>query len=139
VTLNDRLREVRRDRQLTLLQVAGATKLSVSYLSDLERGRTTPSLETLNRLASCYTLSTVDLLAGVEDYGTGSPAGLAPGLADLLKDSRIDQRAAEDLNRIELRGKRPQTAEEWYELYLHLHRIIKPYLSGKDSVEESRQ
>ena len=37
--LGDRLRELRRARKETLLIIAGSTGVSVSYLSDLERGR----------------------------------------------------------------------------------------------------
>ena len=130
--LGARLREVRRGQKLTLLQVAEQTGLSVSYLSDLERGRTKPSMETLERLSSCFGLSGVDLLAGVDGWSTPSAGGLAPGIAELLVAGRIDEAAARDLNRVELRGLRPRTAEEWHELYLYLRRLMRPYLGDKD-------
>lgn len=128
MNLSDRLREVRRQTGKTLVEVAGATALSVSYLSDLERGRTNPSLETLNRLSSFYGLSTAAMLASVDSGERSAPAGLAPGLASLLERGVIDERTAQDLNRIELRGRRPQTEDEWHELYMHLRRIMQPYL-----------
>src|SRR2546428_5928057 len=119
--LHERLRQVRKERRMTLLQVREETGLSVSYLSDLERGRTSnPSLEILERLAKCYKMTLVDLLSGLDERGKSTPAALAPGLAALLKEREIDEEWAHMLNRIELRGKRPQTKDDWRELYLHL-------------------
>lgn len=136
--LNERLREIRREHSVTLLQVAEITTLSVSYLSDLERGRAKPSLDTLERLAAYYEISIVDLLSGVDGLGTPSKEGLAPGLLALLEKNRIDEETAQELNRIELRGKRPRTEEEWYALYLNLKMIMRPYLSEQTETDEGR-
>src|SRR5258708_38051389 len=134
--LNDRLREVRRKCDVTLLQVAEAVKLSVSYLSDLERGRAKPSLDTLERLAEFYEMSVADLVSGIEGWGTHSVEGLAPGIITLLEKKEIDERTAQDLNRIELRGKRPQTEEEWRILYQNLQFIMRSYLNKDETTEE---
>lgn len=123
--LNTRLREIRRQRGNTLLDVAKATKLSVSYLSDLERGRTQPSLETLHKLATHYELAFADLLAGVDGTGAQTRQALAPGLATLIERGTISEEIASDLNRIELRGRRPRDEEEWHQLYLYLNLLIK--------------
>lgn len=130
--LGDRLREVRRARAMTLAQVADVVKLSVSYLSDLERGRTNPSMDTLEQLAACYGLPAIDLLANVDGWDTPSPEGFAPGIASLVAKDEIDLETARDLNRIELRGKRPQTEDEWLELYAYLRRMIRPYLRPRE-------
>lgn len=126
--LKDRLKEIRQKRGVTLLQVSEGVKLSVSYLSDLERGRARPSLDTLEKLAEYYEISLVDLVSSIEGWGTHSTESLAPGLLALLDKKEIDERTAQDLNRIELRGKRPQTEEDWRLLYLNLKQIIRPYL-----------
>ncbi len=126
--LGERLREVRRARKRTLLQVAEATQLSVSYLSDLERGRTNPSIATLERLAGCYEVPLGDLLSSVDAPGTSSLDGLAPGLLELVRSGRINEADARDLNRVELRGKRPQTEEDWYQLYLYLTSLMRRHL-----------
>lgn len=123
--LHERLRQVRNERKMTLLQVREETGLSVSYLSDLERGRTSnPSFDILERLAKCYGMTLVDLLSGLDEQGESTPAALAPGLAILLKEQVIDEEWARLLNRIELRGRRPQTKDDWRELYLHLRRML---------------
>ena len=57
---------LRSERGLRLKDVAETAGISVPYLSDLERGRTNPSLETLQTLAGAYTITVHDLLEGVE-------------------------------------------------------------------------
>jgi len=136
VQLKDRLREIRQKHGATLLQVAEAVKLSVSYLSDLERGRAKPSLDTLERLAAYYEMSVADLVSGIEGWGSHSIEGLAPGIIALLEKKEIDEREAQDLNRIELRGKRPQTEEEWRILYQNLQFIMRSYLNKDETKEE---
>jgi len=126
--LGQRIRELRTLKGETLKDISISTKLSVSYLSDMERGRTNPSLQSLETLAKHFNLSVTDLLAGVELAGTLSEAALPPGLGDLLNDpefgAEIDSDWTQLLQKINLRGKRPQTKHEWLELYLSLKRIL---------------
>jgi DNA-binding transcriptional regulator YiaG len=48
------LRHLRQSKNLTLNDVSQATGISVSFLSDIERGRTNPSLNTYTRLMIFY-------------------------------------------------------------------------------------
>ncbi|BDP40118.1 transcriptional regulator [Deinococcus aetherius] len=126
--LHERLRELRSERGLRLKDVAETAGISVPYLSDLERGRTNPSLETLQTLAGAYTITVHDLLEGVEFYGDSTEGALPKGLADLVADPTLGGQLTPDwvrtLSRIELRGKRPRDKQDWYEIYLHLKRIL---------------
>lgn len=126
--LENRIRELRGTANLTLKQLSGKTDLSVSYLSDIERGRTRPSLGALESLAIAFEISVTDLLAGVDFAGEKTDASLPPGLKDLIEDKEFGVGLSEDwiqlLSRIELRGTRPTTKQEWVELYLHLRRIL---------------
>ncbi len=49
-----RIRRRRQDRGLTLAQVAGATGLNVSFLSQVENDKASPSLETLAAIADVF-------------------------------------------------------------------------------------
>ncbi len=60
------LRTIRRRQKRTLAQVAEQTGLSISYLSDLEHGRTQPSMRTLHNLARCLAVGPAALLDGLE-------------------------------------------------------------------------
>lgn len=101
----------------------------MSYLSDIERGRTNPSLQTLEVIAGCFDITVTDLLYGVEFAGEKTEQAMPPGLSDLLKDedwkSEIDEAWVELLLKINLRGARPQTKKQWLELYLSLKRILE--------------
>ncbi|GEM88729.1 MULTISPECIES: helix-turn-helix transcriptional regulator [Oceanithermus] len=127
--LAERFRELRKERGWRLKDVAEATGLSIPYLSDLERDRTNPSLETLRTLAEAYGMSVHDLMAPVDFYGERTPASLPRGLAELLEDpvlgAEITPDWVETLSRIELRGRRPENKRDWYEIYLHLRRVLE--------------
>lgn len=56
-SVGEKLRNYRLSRDLTLKDVAYATGISVSYLSDIERNRTLPSLRMLDRLVMGYGIS----------------------------------------------------------------------------------
>jgi transcriptional regulator with XRE-family HTH domain len=59
--LGTQLRQLRKERKETLVTVSGAIGRSVSFLSEVERGKTNPSLETLRRLAAYYQVTLDDL------------------------------------------------------------------------------
>ncbi len=130
VLLGQRIRELRSNKGETLKETSQGTNLSVSYLSDIERGRTNPSLQTLELLAKHFGLSMNDLLSGVEMAGPITERSRPPGLQELLDDDdfgqEIDQGWIDLLGKISLRGNRPQTKKDWLELYLNLKRILEP-------------
>jgi transcriptional regulator with XRE-family HTH domain len=127
--LHERLRELRQERGQRLKDVSEVAGISIPYLSDLERGRTNPSLETLQTLATSYGISVHDLLEPVEFYGEQTESALPKGLAELMSDPVLGAQLTPDwvnsLSRIELRGKRPQTKEDWYDIYRNLKRILE--------------
>lgn len=129
--LHERLRELRRERHLTLKQVGARTGLSIPYLSDLERGRCVPPLDTLKKLAGGYGVTVRDILNDVELTPvavTPQTTPLPPGLQQLAEDPYFGADLTPDwlrtLSRIELRGRRPQTKSDWHEIFLHLRRIL---------------
>src|SRR5262249_27805492 len=87
--LGQRLRELRQGRDLTLLQLSNETSLSVSYLSDMERGRTTPSLDTLEKIASFYQMPLGQLMASVDGWLSVPIHDIAPGLEELIERGDI--------------------------------------------------
>lgn len=65
-TLGERLRWLRERKGNTLgCQAFVVGGISLSYLSDLERGRTLPSLATLYKLAAAYNMTASELLRNV--------------------------------------------------------------------------
>ena len=66
MTISERLKALRKQHGLKLREISKGTGLSVSYISDIERGRTMPSVETCGKLAEVYGVSLSNLFRGVE-------------------------------------------------------------------------
>ncbi|MEU2211367.1 XRE family transcriptional regulator [Streptomyces hygroscopicus] len=62
--LGTRIRDYRRMRRLTLRRVADAAGITESYLSQIERGTATGSVDVLSRIATALALSLSDLFSG---------------------------------------------------------------------------
>jgi transcriptional regulator with XRE-family HTH domain len=78
VDVGERLRELRRFRRCTLRTVAERSGLSESFLSQVERGRSSASIESLRRIAEALGVSISDLFG---------PNG-TPGPRVLRRDER---------------------------------------------------
>lgn len=132
--LRHRLAELRRERGITLRELRErihertGTRLSISYLSELERLDTVPSVETLGRVAAGYDLSLYDLLAPVDspvDFSGGATHAQYPAaLQKLIESGEIDEEWAKTLARIEFRGRRPESEAEWRAIYSTLNAFI---------------
>lgn len=126
--LSERLRELRTERGQRLVDLTHASGLSTAYLSDLERGVATPSIDTLTTLASAHGITVRDLLHGVNFAGTSTARGLPPGLVELAECPTYGPQLTTDwidtLARIDHRGRRLRTRDEYLELFLHLRRVI---------------
>ncbi len=55
--ISERLKQLRTLHGLKLREVSLKTGLSISYISDLERGRQNPSLQTCQKFATIYELT----------------------------------------------------------------------------------
>ena len=82
--VGEQLRAIRLLRRLTLREVAEAAGVSESFVSQLERGRSSASVATLQRLAAAVGIEISDLFAGQSQSGprvlrraTVTPVGAA--------------------------------------------------------------
>lgn len=64
-SIGKRLRALRQRAGFTLADVASRAGISVSYLSDMERERTIPALDTLEAIAEVYGLTVGEALVNV--------------------------------------------------------------------------
>ncbi len=125
--LGSELRRLRKSRRLTLANVAKETELSVSFLSDVERGRTKPSLDTLEKLAACYGVSVNDILLDTEFGISRDEKEYPPGFQEFLKEigGNVDEEMEDLLLRAENRAKRSaQTKEDWLGMYYSLKTLL---------------
>lgn len=73
IALGGRLRDRREAEGLTLAALAQGSGMSLSYLSDVERGRRLPALDALDRVCAALGTTVVELLAGVYPFGADRP------------------------------------------------------------------
>lgn len=130
MTIGQRIREIRKQRDKTLKDIADATGLSLPYLSDVERDRTQPSLKTLQRIAEGLEVTTTDLMNGVDDLGVVTDGALPSGLRELKEDPRWAGMLNDDwiktLQKVDYRGRRPETKGEWLALFTLLRTMVEP-------------
>jgi transcriptional regulator with XRE-family HTH domain len=75
--IGPKIREFRKDRQLTIQELAQKAGLSPSYISQIETEKVSPSIATLKKIGTVLEVRTVDFFADelIED-----PMILPPGL-----------------------------------------------------------
>ena len=66
-SLGARIRSMRREHDLSVLDLASASNISAGMLSKIENGQISPSLSTLQALASALTVSLSMLFAATEE------------------------------------------------------------------------
>ena len=122
--LSQRLRFIRRENQLTLKELSQRSKLSIPYLSDMERDVVNPSVDTLRKVAKAYNISVKDLISGVEGLGESSNTNYPEGFQEFLEQYenryQINDDWKESLLKVNFRGRQPTSSTEWLELYLYL-------------------
>lgn len=76
--LHEKLKRLRTDRGITQKFLANKAGLSHNYLSELERGRRSPSTENLYAIAQALDMSVDALLFGIVLYKWDKPWRLIP-------------------------------------------------------------
>lgn len=61
--IGQKIKELRKDKNLTLKQLAALVELTPSYISQVENEKSSPSIATLKRIASALGVRTVDFFA----------------------------------------------------------------------------
>lgn len=66
VTIGENIKRVRKEKRMTQKDLGEIIGISNTYLSDIEIGRTNPSIKTLKRIAKGLEVSYVELLKDTE-------------------------------------------------------------------------
>lgn len=65
-SIGDNIRKYRKSGHLTQKDLGEAIGISNTYLSDIETGRTNPSIKTLKKIAKALDISYIELLKDTE-------------------------------------------------------------------------
>ena len=74
VAVGQRIRDLRRSRKLSLETIAARTDLSIGFLSQIERGLSSPSLRVLATIADVLGIGIAGLFGATETAAAGSDA-----------------------------------------------------------------
>ncbi|NLB21425.1 MAG: helix-turn-helix transcriptional regulator [Clostridium sp.] len=66
ITIGTNIRHYRKEKKMTQKDLGAIIGISNTYLSDLEVGRTNPSIKTLKRIATALEISYIELLQDTE-------------------------------------------------------------------------
>ena len=116
-----KLRALRKEKRMTLAQVSGETGFSVSFLSDIERGRTNPSLDSLDKLAAFYETPVDELMGAEPPKEMAMPAGFD----EFLKETQVEADFVDLLLRVDHRARtKAKTPEDWRKYYYTLKAVM---------------
>ncbi|QDV43938.1 anaerobic benzoate catabolism transcriptional regulator [Stieleria neptunia] len=129
-TLANRIRDARKQAGLTLDQLADESKLSKTYLWELEndeKGEKRPSADTLMKLVGPLRVTIADLLGLPSVQVDNRAIEISKSLkefCDWMKktDRELSEDEVHDLATMRFRGGQPKTAEDWEDLYRTLKR-----------------
>lgn len=62
-TFGARIRELRKEAKLSQEELAGRAHIATSYLSDLERGQQSPTLDVLNRIVRALNVTLAEFFS----------------------------------------------------------------------------
>jgi transcriptional regulator with XRE-family HTH domain len=126
--LGDRIQELRKQKGLTLTELARQASISKGYLSQIERGEAgRPSAQVLYVIASVLGTSVASLL-GMPIGDADAEVMISESLGAFAKAANLSDDEVAMLARVRYRGRQPQTVEDWRYLY----ESIKRSLSGSD-------
>jgi len=66
-TIGDNIKKIRKEKHITQRVLGDIVGVSNTYLSDMEVGRTNPSIKTLKKIAKGLEVSYVELLKDTEE------------------------------------------------------------------------
>jgi transcriptional regulator with XRE-family HTH domain len=100
IRLGKRVRQLRRDKDLSIEKLAELAKLSDKFIQAIETGRQAPSIDSIEKLARGLDVPVTDLLEG-EPPRADAPTGLArgtelPGGVIAVSADRLTQLEAEN-------------------------------------------
>jgi len=139
--LGERLKQLRREKRVTQEELAEKAKINRSYLSVLENGHSSPTVDVVERLAQGLGVSLWSLLAEVQEkhysYDSDTEYEMCDGLRDFLNDTddmMLAQPSAaeiDELKHIVMKGKAKMDKRFYRDALLAIRR------SGKSGTSKS--
>ena len=126
MNLGKRIAEIRNEQKKSLRSVAREADISVAYLSNIEKGESSPTVDLLQRFADIFRVPLRDLTDSVEEKTFDIPESLQRFIDEYKgKFNELDdtdwQRA---LVSVRLRGKYPKTSDDWLPIFASIRSAL---------------
>lgn len=116
---------LRKERKLTQEKLANLAGISRNYISMIERGDAeNVSDEVIRKIAASFEVP-IQQLKG--EAGGGSVVMIPPALREFALNEGLNFQIVDKLMQIPLRGKEPESAHEWKDLF----EAVKSFISGE--------
>jgi transcriptional regulator with XRE-family HTH domain len=117
MTIADKIKILRKERGLTLADLSQKSGISISFLSDMERGRTAPSIKTINKIALFFNVPPASFLG--DEYEVICPNYIE----DFIEEHEIPDTFACLFRVLQADSNYPKS-ENLLEAYLYLKRLL---------------
>jgi transcriptional regulator with XRE-family HTH domain len=122
--LGDRVKKRRTEMGIALAELARRVDISKGYLYAIESGEAqSPSAEILFKIANELDTTIADLLG--EEPEQPRSADIPRSLLEFAEEADLTDADIQMLARIEYRGKRPQTIDDWRFIYESIKRSLR--------------
>lgn len=119
-SLGMRVRQLRKERNMSLSELARRSGISRGYLHLIEKGESSPTEEKLAAIARTLGVFVSELIGEIvsyKDLPEDLPVDIPNGLREFAEDEGLTSSEVYMLNQINYRGNRPTSANEWRALY----------------------
>lgn len=126
--IGDRIKAVRKEQGLSMRALARKADTSVAHLSKLEKGASSPTLDTLGRIAQALGMSLEEI---TRERGAIERRELPPSLLDFIGEFRSrypeldDPDWQEALRNVRLRGRYPESSEDWLPIFIQMRQALR--------------
>lgn len=112
VELGKKIKELREDQKLSQERLSDKVDITRTYLSDIERGKRSPSYDIVKKIADALGVSINDL----EGVSVEKPE-VPESLKEFAETRNLPPEDVRMLANIEYRGRKPDSPNDWKRLY----------------------
>ena len=127
MTIGERIKKIRKTQGGSLRGLAKAAGISVAYLSNIEKGESSPTVEVLQRIADTLNVPISELTEVVEEEATYEVPDSLRAFVEAYKE-RFPELKDPDWQRalihVRLRGRYPKNPEDWLPIFASMRQAL---------------
>jgi transcriptional regulator with XRE-family HTH domain len=126
--IGERIKQIRKEKGVSLRGLAAAAEISVAYLSNIEEESSSPTIDVLERIAQALEVTITEI---TEVTGSDAIVKLPVSLLqfiELYKETFPQLKDADwqhTLAHVRLRGRYPEKPDDWLDIFVSLRRAME--------------